>query len=284
MILRKRTSDTATQTVAKKGPSHLAEQTTIPGFQTIRVIFALMVREMITRYGRSFGGYFWAIAEPVGMIALLSMAFSSFLRLPPLGSSFILFYAAGYLPFSFFMSINQTTSLAVQANRALMSFPVVSPLDAILARAILQFLTMIVVSVVILVGLSFLISEPVRPNMEQFMMACVAAAILGMGGGTLNVVLYAFIPSYKNIWAIITRPLFIVSGIFYTVESMPASLQAILVLNPLVHISGEAHKAFYPIYEGSYVNLAYPIGLGLGMFILGTALLIRHRSYIVENA
>ena len=243
-----------------------------------------MVREMITRYGRSWGGYFWAIAEPVGMITLLALAFSQFLRSPPLGSSFVLFYAVGYIPFAFFLTINSITSSAVASNRALMKFPMVSPMDTILARACLQILTMIVVTVVILIGLSLILDEPIRPSLSGFMLACFAGSILGFGGGTLNVVIFAFFPFYKNVWAIITRPLFLVSGIFYTVETMPSHIQAILILNPLVHISGEAHKAFFPVYEGSFVNLAYPIGLGMFLFLLGGGLLIRHRSFVIENA
>ena len=97
-------------------------------------------------------------------------------------------------------------------------------------------------------------------------------------------VLFAFFPFYKNIWNIITRPLFIVSGIFYTVESMPSAVQGLLILNPLVHVTGEAHKAFYPIYDGSFVILAYPFGLGIFFFLLGGALMLRHRSFIIENS
>ena len=67
-------------------------------FQRLRVLFALMVREMGTTFGRSWGGYFWAIAEPLGGILLLSLAFGLALRTPPLGSSFMLFYATGYIP------------------------------------------------------------------------------------------------------------------------------------------------------------------------------------------
>ncbi|MGI9393510.1 MAG: ABC transporter permease [Boseongicola sp.] len=254
-----------------------------PRLQTLRVISALMIREMSTRYGRSFGGYFWAIAEPVAMIALLSVAFSQFLRTPPLGSSFVLFYASGYIPFSFFMTINSMTSAAVSKNRPLMRFPMVSPMDAVLARAALQTLTMVVVSFVILLGLDFMIDEPIKVSLSNFIPSVFAAIILGLGGGTLNVVIFAFFPLYKIIWNIITRPLFIVSGIFYTVESMPTAAQSILILNPLVHVTGESHKAFYPIYDGTFVVLAYPIGLGLIFMLLGGALMLRHRSFIIEN-
>ena len=255
-----------------------------PRFQTVRVIFALMVREMITRYGRSWGGYIWAIAEPVGMIAMLSLAFSQFLRTPALGSSFILFYAAGYLPFAFYLTLNSITSTAVASNRSLLHFPMVTPMDSVLARAALQMLTMVIVTIVVLTGIALILGDPVQFSMEGLIAACLAASILGIGGGTLNTVLYCFFPSYKNLWAIISRPLFIVSGIFYTVESMPKHVQAILVWNPLVHVTGQSHKAFYPIYDGSFVKLWYPIGVGVVMFLIGGALLMRHKSFIIENS
>lgn len=243
-----------------------------------------MVREMITRYGRSWGGYFWAIAEPVGMIAMLSLAFSQFLKTPPLGSNFAIFYASGYIPFSYYMTINSMTSSAVSSNRPLMTFPMVTPLDAVMARGALQFLTMIVVTVVILLGIGAITGERISISLWEFMLACVAGSILGFGGGTLNVVLFSFFPVYKNVWSIISRPLFIVSGIFYTVESMPVGIQSILLLNPLVHVTGLSHKAFFPIYDGDFVNIWYPIGLGVSMFLLGSALMIRHRSFIIENS
>ena len=63
-----------------------------PVLQHSRVLIALFIREMITRYGRSIGGYAWAILEPVGWILMLSAIFSSFIRTPPLGQNFPLFF------------------------------------------------------------------------------------------------------------------------------------------------------------------------------------------------
>ena len=67
-----------------------------------RAIGALVLREMATTFGRSPGGWLWAVAEPVAVIALLSFAFSLAFRSPSLGTSFPLFYATGYLPFLLF--------------------------------------------------------------------------------------------------------------------------------------------------------------------------------------
>jgi capsular polysaccharide transport system permease protein len=70
------------------------------GLTAGRVIMALMLREMTTKYGRTPGGYVWAILEPVAMIVVLSFGFSLVMRSPSLGNSFIVFYASGFLPFN----------------------------------------------------------------------------------------------------------------------------------------------------------------------------------------
>ena len=44
-----------------------------PRFQNLRVIYALILREMGAKFGRSAGGYAWAIAEPLGGILLLAI-------------------------------------------------------------------------------------------------------------------------------------------------------------------------------------------------------------------
>ena len=37
---------------------------------SLRAVAALVLREMSTRYGRTPGGYLWAILEPLGMIIM----------------------------------------------------------------------------------------------------------------------------------------------------------------------------------------------------------------------
>lgn len=253
-------------------------------FQASRVVAALMVREMITRYGRSWGGYFWAIAEPVGMIAILSLAFSQFLRSPPIGQSFVLFYATGFIPFHFYAILSSQVSNSISFNRSLLSFPMVTALDAVLARSILAFLTMIVVTAIVFAGIAIIVAESFAVSLENLFLACLASSVLGAGLGTLNTVIFAYLPFWQNVWAILNRPMFIISGIFFTYESMPTAIQDILWWNPLIHVVGEARVAFYPIYDGDYIFLAYPFAVGIFCFLLGGVLLLRNRSYIVENS
>ncbi len=254
-----------------------------PRFQALRVIGALMIREMITRYGRSAGGYIWALLEPIGMIAILSLAFSPFIRVPPIGESFIFFYATGYVPFHMYSEIAGNTSNAVHLNRSLMQFPMVTPLDAILARFFLSVLTLIVVTLIVFTGIAIIVEEPVRAHLGPLLSGLVCAALLGLGVGTLNAVLFPFFPVWRNLWLILNRPLFIISAVFFTFESMPGHLQDLLWWNPLVHVVGQVRAAFYPVYEGVYVSLGYVLAIAFGTFILGAALLARHKTFVIEN-
>ena len=254
-----------------------------PPLQTTRVILALMIREMITRYGRTAGGYIWALLEPVGMIAILSLAFSQFIHIPPLGQSFILFYATGYVPFHTYMETVNNTSGSIHVNRPLMEFPMVTPLDMVFARFLLSILTLIIVAAIVFTGAALILDTPIRVELAPFLSALGLAATLGLAVGTLNAVVFQFIPVWQQIWNIINRPLFIISGVFFTYDSMPEHLQAILWWNPLIHVIGLFRRAFYPIYDAEYVSVFYVLGVAGAAFLIGAALMARHRTFLVEN-
>ncbi|ARE41136.1 Structural protein [Rhodovulum sp. P5] len=247
-----------------------------------RVIGALVVREMITRYGRSPGGYIWAILEPAGMVAMLAIVFSQFIHSPPLGKSFILFYATGYIPFHAYSDIAGVVSKSVSTNRSLMQFPMVTPLDAIIARFILSVLTIMVVSVLVFATLLVIVDDPVRLSLGPILVGLFSAMALGLGVGTINAFIFAFVPVWQQIWGILNRPMFIISAVFFTYESLPRQAQDLLIWNPVVHVVGKVRTGFYPIYEGNYVSLGFVLGLSAFLFLTGAWLMVNYRNEVIE--
>ncbi|MFT6887845.1 MAG: capsular polysaccharide transport system permease protein [Paracoccaceae bacterium] len=243
----------------------------------IRVVGALLRREMTTRYGRSAGGYFWAVAEPVGMVFMLSLVFSAVAHAPPLGGSFIAFFSTGYIAFTFYRATAETMAGSLKSNFALLRFPNVNPYDAIVARLILQTLTNIAVALIVLGGAFALTNEPVRLDQLRIFGALGAATLLAAGVGVCNAVLFMVRPLWQQVFAIINRPLFLVSGVFFLPEAMPTEVQAGLAWNPLVHVISALRVGIYPVYHARYDTIAYPAALGLGLLLLGLLLLRRHR-------
>ncbi|CAN5691660.1 ABC transporter permease [soil metagenome] len=254
-----------------------------PRFQRLRVLFALVIREMGMKFGRSLGGYFWAIAQPLGGIVLLAIGFSLALRSPPLGTSFILFYATGIIPFTIYTTMANGVSGAVRTNRGLLTYPVVTALDAILAKFVLNFMTILMIGVGLSSGIILILGLHVNLDLAAIAIAFTLAALVGLGVGTLNCVLFGFFPTWKNVWGVLTRPLFLLSGIFYVFEMVPASFQALILWNPLIHVIGLMRSGFFGTYDPSYVSYPYVLGVAGGSFVLGAYLLRRHESHLIEQ-
>jgi capsular polysaccharide transport system permease protein len=248
---------------------------------TLRTIVALMLREMATTYGRSPGGYLWAVLEPVGGIAIRSVAFSMFLHRPAPGTNFPLFYATAYLPFTLYSTLSVKLAQAIQFSKPLLAYPAVTFIDAILARFLLNLLTQVVVFIVVIVGIHLIFGLRPTLDMPAILLGLTMAAALGLGVGTLNCYLRAIFPLWDTIWSIVNRPLFIVSGVFFLFESVPQAVQNLLWFNPLIHVTGEMRRGFYPSYEAANVSPAYVFGVALTTLAAGLLLLKRaHRDIL----
>ncbi len=86
---------------------------------------------------------------------------------------------------------------------------------------------------------------------------------------------------WSHVWAVLNRPLVLISGVMYLHDRVPQPYQDWLWWNPLVHVIGEMRRAFYPQYIGEYVTMAYPLGVGLVLIALGLALLNRYYGDIL---
>lgn len=254
-----------------------------PPFQWLRVILALVLREMGTKFGKSSGGYLWALGEPLGGILLLAIAFGLALRSPPLGTSFILFYATGMLPYTVYNTMAREVANAINSNKGLMTYPVVTVLDAVAAKVLLNLLTLTCIAVILFTGIVMVFDLHINLDLGMAAKAMGMAVALGLGVGSVNCVLFGFFPTWKNIWAVLTRPMFIVSGIFFLFETAPAKFQAILAWNPLVHIIAVMRQGFFGTYEPQFISYSYVLGVSGGLFVIGAWLMRRHAAFLIEQ-
>ncbi|PZO67412.1 MAG: sugar ABC transporter permease [Paracoccus denitrificans] len=245
-------------------------------FSTVRAVVALVLREVQTSHGRSSGGYLWAIAEPVGGIALLTLIFSAGFRTPPLGTNFAIFYATGVVPFMAYLDMSGKVARSVGYSKALLTYPAVTFVDALVARILFNAFTQIVIATLIFSGIYWFADTRTHPQVEQIaiamaMIICVATAI-----GTVNCFLFEAFAWWQQLWGILMRPIFLVSCIFFIYDNVSQPYRDWLWWNPLIHIIGQMRHAFYDNYRGDYVSYTYVFGLSLGLWALGLLLLVRY--------
>lgn len=240
-----------------------------------RVIAALTYRELQTRFGKMKFGIIWTLLEPfVYAMSLVKMReFVSPTSALVMGESLEIFYLTGFLPYLFFRNMSGKVMNAISANRAILQLILVTNLDVIFARIILEtciFMIAIVAWFIVLgaMGLQYWPAYPV-----MFIMAFAAVALLGAGFGTIDAVVSVLFPWYRKLAPWITRALFLTSGaIFPIANRFPPDIVAIFSWNPLLHCVEWMRGAFIANYRPALLDQSYVVFAGALLLLFGLLL------------
>jgi capsular polysaccharide transport system permease protein len=132
----------------------------------IRVIGALIMRELHTRYGRENVGYLWMFLEPMLLASVIGLmhyetghtAYGVDLKPLPFG-------VLGYTVFILFRGLVNRAEGMIEANAPLLYHRSVTVLDLVIARALLEFASVfatfvIIMTLIICIGMA---EPPARP-------------------------------------------------------------------------------------------------------------------------
>lgn len=234
-----------------------------------RVTGSLVIREISTRFGNKPGGYLWAFIEPISYIIMMSLIFGQIARVPALGESYLMFFATGYLSFSFYKGAATYIGGAITANKALFSYPNIAPIDAVAARTIVQTATHLLVTIIVLTTIHFRLRSPLEVNFAPVMESILLATMLGVGMAMFNIPMKLRFPLYDKVFGIVMGPIMMLSGVFYLPDMMPQPARDWLLLNPLCHIVMLFRVGFYPEYRALGLNIQYALDFVAILFFGG---------------
>lgn len=237
----------------------------------LRVVGSLMLREARTRYGKSQFGYLWAVIEPVAIIATFTLVSLTMGHLPPYGNSLLMFFALGTLAFQFYRRVASFCGAAFTANQALLNYPIVKQTDTLVARAALELITCLFVTLMVLGGLMLVDRQPYPAHIEAIAAAVLLLALFGFGFGVINAVIGAYVASWRNIESMLSRPLLILSGVFFVPDRMPPKIIPYLTWNPVLHGVELMRHGYYPDYRSQTLDVPYLFYWAIGLTVLGLA-------------
>ncbi|WP_298774422.1 ABC transporter permease [uncultured Shewanella sp.] len=243
------------------------------------VIFALTMRELKTRFGHNRLGYFWAIMEPVGQVAILGLIFSLIGRNSVANIPVALFLFTAILPFKLFGKLLNQLSAAIDANKGLLSYRQVTAIDPVITRIVIEVATFILVYVFIFSVMAWLGFTAWPDNLLGLLTATALLIIFTVGLGLLLCTAISFWKDANKLTAIITRPLFFISGIFFCATMIPPQYWYLLDWNPIFHAIELSRDSFFNAYTSPAGQWSYLSFCALVSFSLGLALfhLCRHR-------
>lgn len=238
----------------------------------LQVVHALIIRETRTRYGASRLGYLWALLEPLFWIVTFFGIFAYTSRHLPGGMDVTGFITTGIVPYMMFRSVLTQTMQAINSNKSLLFYPQVKPIDLAIARMLLEMLTLLSVFVLILAGRALMQGEWEVDQPLLLLGGLLLAWLLGSSIGLAMMGLSIIYSGTQRLLNIVLRPMFFVSGIFFTANELPATLREYLLWNPVLHVVEMSRDGLFPGYTAHYVNVDYVLAWIIGFTYLGLLL------------
>ena len=212
-------------------------------------IRALFLRELQTRFGHYRIGYVWALLEPALNVIFMLILFGAIVKRVLPGIDYTIFLLNGILPyFAFMRSVTQSIP-AIEANRGLLSYRNVRPIDTVIARTglefVLYFVCYLLLSAVML-WLGFSISFSFIPSLLVYWL-CLIILTLGMSSimmvvGELSKEIGKLVSSFSII-------LYFMSGAILPLHSVPEQYLKYFMWNPLAHLFELMRHAVSPSYS-----------------------------------
>ncbi|HEU5076602.1 MAG TPA: ABC transporter permease [Polyangiaceae bacterium] len=239
-------------------------------FGQFEVLNALILREIKTRFGASSLGYLWALIGPSLWIGTFVGMFYMLDRTAPAGMDTVSFIATGLIPYTLFRETAARAVSAIGANKGLLFYPQIQPLDLVMARIVLEFVTMTLVFAVIIFTASMWQGDSPRvADWLQFVIGFAAAAALGGSLGLVLVGLSVFTPAIERLQGPLLRPLFWFSGIFYTANGLPPVARDVMLYNPVLHVVEFVRSGWFVEYRSQHASISYVCGWIVSLTFVG---------------
>jgi capsular polysaccharide transport system permease protein len=236
------------------------------------VVFAVILRETRTRFGQNKLGYLWALLEPAIMIGTFYTFYRIMHRASPPGMDLFSFIATGVVPYTLFTNSVVRVAESVNGNKALLFYPQVQPLDLAIARSLLEAATFGAVYILLLGGHA-IVNKRLEIDTPLLVIAGMGmSSALGSSLGLVFCCLQQYSTVAERARGPLLRPLFWMSGIFFTADSLPDNVRHVMMKNPLLHCTEMVRDGWFASYSDEHTDFSYVITWWLGLLLLGLLL------------
>jgi capsular polysaccharide transport system permease protein len=248
-----------------------------------RVIWALAIREIVTRYGRDNIGFLWVIGEPLLFCGAVSIMWSV---IKPSGYErgvhIVPFIVTGYMQILLIRHVLQHGMYAVRVNSELLYHRQINILHLFFARGLVEFIGVTFAFIVICAILApfGLIDFPEKLDLLYtgwFLLALMSLGMALMFGALLEV----FEPIERFV-SVITYMMVPLSGAFYMAAWIPEPYRDYILLVPFVNTTEMIRGGYLGDAVHVYYNIPYVLAWTGGFLVFGLvlSLFVRKNAHI----
>ena len=235
-----------------------------------RVIWALTMREVITRFGREGLGSVWLLIEPAMFILGVTTIFSHI----EFSTTYSVaeYFAVSYPTLIFWRNGSSRVTKSLEINRALLHHRPIRPIDILYSRILLEFsgaLAGFMLLFLLFLGLGIC-------HLPADLLAMALGMILVLWFSFAFVLLMAALSelseTIERLSHVITYLMLPFAGVFIPLFGVPAPYRELLLLFPLVDAVEYFHFGYYGARLPTYFHLGYTLFSLLAMTLFSLAL------------
>lgn len=238
-----------------------------------RIIRALVLREIMTRYGREGLGFLWLVGEPLafclGVIVLwttIKPTYEHGVRVAP-------FVMSGYMCLLLLRHLITHSLHALQANSGLMFHRSIKPLHIYMSRAVLEIMGGTLAFVVVYLILIVLRQVGAPKDVLLLYSGWFILAWLCFGLALVMSALSIRYETVERLSNLVTYLLIPVSGSFIMAAYVPDQYRDYYLMIPFPHAIEMVRAGIFGEFVKTYYTPWYPIAWGTALVFLGLILL-----------
>lgn len=246
----------------------------------VRVIGALLMREIITRYGRHNLGFMWLFLEP--MMFTLGIAILWYAGKSTHGSNLeiVPFAVTGYGTVLLWRNTANRCAKAIGPNLSLLYHRNVAVIDLFAARILLEIggstISFIVIYAIGIATGWMKMPADLSTMIGAWLLLAWFAASLGLVVGALT----ERSETFDRIWHTITYLGMSVSGAFFMVEWLPKSAQEFVLWVPIVHGVEMLREGYFGNAVKAHYSIGYLAMVNSIMLLIGLLLVYKAKSLL----
>jgi len=246
-----------------------------------RVVGALMMRELITRFGRENIGFLWMMAEPV-LFAVLVGIMWTFMKGPEEhGISVTAFVASGYIPLVMFRSTMGRAVRAFSANSSLLYHRQVTLFDLILVRFLVELIGSMMAYVAIATLLIFLGLFPVPADIGALLLGWALYGLFTFSVALILAPLSEVSDTLEKFMPVSTYLMVPFSGTFNMTSWLAPGIRDVMLYSPPVSAMELQRYGIWGDKITPYYDIPYAVSVSLVMMLLGLILCRSIRRVLV---
>lgn len=243
------------------------------------VIYALMMHDIKNRFFGNGLGMIVMVLWPFVHITVLIAIYLFTHRPHPFGEGIVQYSAVSLFPYIVFNYVGRWISLSAQQNKPFLNYPIIKPIDIIVARTLLELVSITVFAIMLVLFVEMSGSTIMPDAPDQAAEAAFAIAFLAISFGFLNAPFTFIIPLWPLVTTLFILLMWVASGVLFVTSQLPEQARVPLSYNPLLHCVEWMRIAYYSDYPTDILDRMYIFEFSLSMLTIGLILMRLFRRY-----